>query len=236
MLSISDFSLNFGDKKALDSIELSITAGEKVAVIGSSGSGKSTLISHINTQLHGSAAYCSQQQGLVESLSIFHNIYMGALGRNSALYNLLNLPFPFKKPLEEIAIIAQDLELDCPLSQPVSKLSGGQRQRTAVGRAIYQKMPVFIGDEPFSALDPLMSKRLIKHVLQQHESVIMVLHDMNMALEYFDRVIGLRNGKKCIDSKACLLTIEMLQDFYQDSMNQEFVANESAIVESAFCD
>ncbi|PKG75476.1 phosphonate ABC transporter ATP-binding protein [Shewanella sp. Choline-02u-19] len=217
MLDINDFSLSFGDKKALDSICLSIAAGEKVAIIGSSGSGKSTLIRYIYDQLQGSAAYCSQQQGLVESLSVFHNIYMGALGRNSAVYNLFNLAFPFKKPLKEVTTIANSLALDCPISQTVSQLSGGQRQRTAVGRAIYQKMPIFIGDEPFSALDPVMGKRLISLVLQQHKSVIMVLHDMDMALQHFDRVIGLRDGKKCIDTRASELSAEMLQAFYEGS-------------------
>ncbi|QQX82024.1 ATP-binding cassette domain-containing protein [Shewanella sp. KX20019] len=228
MLNISDLSLSFGDKKALDSISFSIASGEKIAVIGSSGSGKSTLIRHIYDQLQGSAAYCSQQQGLVESLSVFHNIYMGALGRNSAVYNLLNLAFPCKKPALEVTAIANSLELDCPISQAVSQLSGGQRQRTAVGRAIYQDMPMFIGDEPFSALDPVMGKRLINLVLQQHQTVIMVLHDMDMALEHFDRVIGLRDGKKCIDTKASALSAELLQAFYEDSIHFTPVSIESA--------
>ncbi|MFT5788963.1 MAG: phosphonate transport system ATP-binding protein [Shewanella sp.] len=230
MLEISDFSLSFGDKKALDAISLAIVPGEKVAIIGSSGSGKSTLISYIYDQLQGSAAYCSQQQGLVESLSVFHNIYMGALGRNSAVYNLFNLALPFKKPLQEVTAIANSLELDCPISQTVSQLSGGQRQRTAVGRAIYQNMPVFIGDEPFSALDPVMGKRLINLVLQQHKTVIMVLHDMDMALQHFDRVIGLRDGKKCIDTTASALSAEMLQAFYEDSTHITCATIESSAI------
>lgn len=225
MLDISDFSLSFEDKKALDSICLSITSGEKVAIIGSSGSGKSTLIHYIYEQLQGSAAYCSQQQGLVESLSVFHNIYMGALGRNTAVYNILNLAFPFKKPLEEVTLIADSLALDCPISQAVSQLSGGQRQRTAVGRAIYQNMPIFIGDEPFSALDPVMAKRLINLVFKKHNTVIMVLHDMDMALHNFDRVIGLRDGKKCIDTSASTLSAEILQVFYAGSSDNVSTVN-----------
>ncbi|MDB2385983.1 ATP-binding cassette domain-containing protein [Shewanella sp.] len=214
MLKLERFSCTFGNKLALDAIDLIIEPGEKVAIIGRSGSGKTTLINQINAQLHDRAAFCSQQQGLVDSLSVFHNIFMGALGRHHFLYNLLNLAYPFKRPLQDITAIIGSLELDCPVSQPVSRLSGGQRQRTAVGRALYQNMPVFIGDEPFSALDPMMSSRLITLLMAQHNTVIMVLHDVNMALTHFDRIIGLCEGKKVIDAAADTLNSDLLQAFY----------------------
>ena len=74
---------------------------------------------------------------------------------------------------------------------------------------------MFIGDEPFSALDPAMGRRLLAHVLKQHKTVIMVLHDSNMALEYFDRVIGLHEGNKVFDAYSKDIDSDIFQDLYQ---------------------
>ncbi|GIU08111.1 MULTISPECIES: ATP-binding cassette domain-containing protein [unclassified Shewanella] len=217
MLTVEQLVVQFEDKTAVSIDELSFYHGEKVAIIGRSGCGKSTLINHVFEQLRPTAALCSQRQGLVENLSVFHNIFMGALNRHSWIYNLANLVYPFKGPRQAIQQIADTLELDCSLSQAVSALSGGQRQRVALGRALYQRQALFIGDEAFSALDPVMGQRLLTQVLDRHRSVIMVLHDMDMALTHFDRVIGLREGKKVLDIDAKFLNLTTLEAFYKDS-------------------
>ncbi|ABZ77086.1 ABC transporter related [Shewanella halifaxensis HAW-EB4] len=223
MLVLNDLVIQFGDKVALDIESLAITRGEKIAIIGRSGSGKSTLINHIYEMLRPSSALCSQRQGLVENLSVFHNVFMGALNRHRWYYNLLNLVYPLSQPLKEVGLIATELELDCPLTKPVSALSGGQRQRVALGRALYQHQELFIGDEPFSALDPVMGQRLLTHVLADHSTVVMVLHDMDMALAHFDRVIGLRDGRKVLDIDAKSLNVNTLEAFYQDDTALDFM-------------
>lgn len=230
MLTLSNVVIRFDDKEALNIASLSIKAGEKVAILGPSGSGKSTLVHHIYELLRPSAALCSQRQGLVENLSVYHNIFIGALDRHSWFYNLLNLALPFKQPLNEIGQIIERLELDCPLTQTTASLSGGQRQRVELGRALFQQQAVFIGDEPFSALDPVMGQRLLTEVFSAHDTVIMVLHDANMALENFDRIIGLQAGLKTLDSPADELDSESLQDFYQQagSCQQHFIAEYSS--------
>lgn len=215
MLMLNNLVVSFDDNVVLNIDSLSISAGEKVAIIGPSGSGKSTLVHHIYELLRPTAALCSQRQGLVENLSVFHNIFMGALDRHSWLYNLINLALPFNKPQLQIRTIMDTLELDCPITQNVVNLSGGQRQRVALGRALFQQQSLFIGDEPFSAVDPIMGQRLLRHVFAAHESVIMVLHDTSMALANFDRVIGLQGGKKVLDCTSKNLNATMLKDFYQ---------------------
>lgn len=216
MLKFENLTLKYEDKLAIRQLSLSIKAGEKLAIIGTSGAGKSTLLSHLYQCLKSEAAYSSQKQGLVEGLSTYHNVFMGALARHHWSYNLFNLVSPFKQPLAEVTHLCQQLELDFPVSKKLSELSGGQRQRVALARALYQSKDIFIGDEPFSALDPLMSRRLLDMVFERHNTVIMVLHDKSLALEHFDRIIGLKQGQLHLDSRQDELTSEMVDDFYCD--------------------
>ncbi|QYK02827.1 ATP-binding cassette domain-containing protein [Shewanella psychrotolerans] len=214
MLALESISLHYQDKQVIDKLSLSITQGEKLAIVGASGAGKSTLLTHIYQQLQRDAALCSQSQGLVDALSVYHNVFMGALSRHYWLYNLANLAWPFKRHLSDIKLLCDSLFLDVSLDTKVSSLSGGQRQRVAIARAIYQNQPVFIGDEAFSALDPIMAERLVELVLAKHDTVIMVLHDCALALKNFDRIIGLQQGQIAIDKPASQLSPQQLSDFF----------------------
>jgi len=198
-------------------LSLSINEGEKVAIIGPSGAGKSSLLHHLYQTLKGRSALCSQRQGLVDNLSIYHNVFMGALARHHWLFNLVNLIKPFKQNLNEITALCQQLELDQPLAKKVDKLSGGQRQRVTLARALYQQQEIFIGDEPFSALDPLMSSRLLETVFAQHNSVIMVMHDRELAMSAFDRVIALDKGRLVLDSKQESINQQQITQLFQTS-------------------
>ena len=212
---------NIGKKKAstqvIFDLSLTINEGEKVAIIGPSGAGKSSLLHHLYGSLQGRAALCSQRQGLVDNLSIYHNVFMGALARHHWLYNLINLIKPFKQNLNDITALCQQLELDQPLEKKVDKLSGGQRQRVALARALYQQQEIFIGDEPFSALDPLMTSRLLETVLAKHNSVIMVMHDRELAMTAFDRVIALDKGRLVLDSKQQSINLQQITQLFQTS-------------------
>jgi phosphonate transport system ATP-binding protein len=210
-----------GKKKAstqvIFDLSLTINEGEKVAIIGPSGAGKSSLLHHLYQTLQSRAALCSQRQGLVDNLSIYHNVFMGALARHHWLFNLVNLIKPFKQKLNEITVLCQQLELDQPLAKKVDKLSGGQRQRVALARALYQQQETFIGDEPFSALDPLMTSRLLETVFAQHKSVIMVMHDRELAMTAFDRVIALDKGRLVLDSKQQTINQQHITKLFQTS-------------------
>ena len=220
MITFENLTLKYADKLAIDSLSLTIEAGEKVAIIGTSGAGKSTLLAHLYLLLKDNAAYCSQKQGLVDSLSAYHNVYMGALAKHHWVYNLANLIAPFKKPFGEVNDLCRELELDFHLSKKLSTLSGGQRQRVALARALYQDQSIFIGDEPFSALDPIMAKRLLDLVFDRHETVIMVLHDKSAALTHFDRVIGLSQGQLKLDIPHGEITSNHIDKLYSDSVSE----------------
>ncbi|MEI6858508.1 MAG: ATP-binding cassette domain-containing protein [Shewanella sp.] len=218
MIKFENLTLKYADKLAIDRLSLTIEAGEKVAIVGTSGAGKTTLLFHLYKILKDNAAYCSQKQGLVDSLSTYHNIYMGALARYHWVYNLVNLLVPFKKPFNQVDNLCQELELDFHISKKLSTLSGGQRQRVALARALYQEKSIFIGDEPFSALDPIMGKRLLDLVFDRHETVIMVLHDKSSALSHFDRVIGLSQGHLKLDISHGDITSSHIDELYSDSV------------------
>jgi len=214
MLSLVDVDLGYNQQIILAKINLSFKAKEHVAILGPSGVGKTTLLHHLYQQLAEQTCLCSQAQGLVDNLSIYHNVFIGGLARYSPWYNLANLLLPFNKPQQQVSALCQQLELAVPLQQKVNELSGGQRQRVALARALYQQQAVFMGDEPFSALDPLMGLRLLAMIKQVHQSVICVLHDAELALAHFDRIIVINDGKVVLDDKANQLSLAHLSQHY----------------------
>lgn len=198
----------------LDDISLRISDGEKVAILGHSGAGKSTLLAALRAQQPHGVAWCPQQGALVPALSVFHNIYMGALPRHGNLYNLGNLVWPRAAEKQAIGALCEQLGLADKLFTSVDRLSGGEAQRTALGRALYMHKPVLLADEPVSSLDEHQASQLLKIALSRHETAVVVLHDQQLALDCFDRIIGLRNGRLLIDQPSKSLSLADLQALY----------------------
>ena len=215
LFQLSSQSLGYGAQTVLHNLNLSIAAGEKVALIGKSGSGKSTLLKRFYSQQPQLSAIVPQQLGLVPILSVFHNIYMGRLQQHSNLYNLINLISPRQQPRQQIQALASQLELDELLWRSVDQLSGGQQQRTALARALYRDCQVFIGDEPVSSVDELQSQSLLQLINQQHSTVLVALHDRELALNHYQRIIGLKEGKVVLDASSAELSVEQLTFIYQ---------------------
>ncbi|MDX1300844.1 ATP-binding cassette domain-containing protein [Photobacterium sp.] len=213
LLELNDAELGYDNSPVLHHISLTIEAGEKVALIGPSGAGKSTLLNRLHALIHDQTAFCPQSHGLVGPLSLYNNIYMARLEQFSAFGNLWNLIRPQR--WNDVAAIASKLGLLDKMKTSVDKLSGGQRQRVAIGRALYRNKPVFMGDEPVSSLDPLQAQRLLMHICESHRTLIVAIHDRQLALSCFDRIIGLKHGKIAFDKPTSQLDIIALNQLYQ---------------------
>jgi len=151
----------------------------------------------------------------VRVLSVFHNIYMGRLNRHSAWYNLVNLIRPMAKEVTPVRAMAERLGIGEKLFAPVGQLSGGQQQRTAVARALHQGAKVLIGDEPVSAVDDHQSRIVLQAINDCCPTVIIAMHDTALAIEYTDRIIGLRGGRIVLDQPTAGMTPSDLDDLYR---------------------
>ncbi|WP_108125122.1 ATP-binding cassette domain-containing protein [Saccharospirillum mangrovi] len=214
LFAIEQAELGVEGRVILRDLKLHIAAGETVALLGESGSGKTTLLRALRQQRPDQVAWCPQQTGLVPLLSVFHNLYMGRLDRYSTLYNLRNLIWPAPQRRAELTTLAQRLGLDGRLLQSVDRLSGGQQSRVNLGRALYQQRPVFIGDEPVSAVDEHQADDLLRLIIEQHETVVLALHNIDQALTHCTRIIGLKDGRIILDAPAAQLQSADLAHLY----------------------
>lgn len=214
LFELKDRRLEYQEKTVLDNLSLCIYPGERVALVGGSGAGKSTLLKALREQRPNQVAWCPQQPGLVPMLSAFHNIYMGALDRHSFIYNLGNLIKPLPAARREVSEIARSIDLEQQLYSSVDKLSGGQQQRTSIGRALIQRRSIFIGDEPVANVDEYQAERLLQLICQQHQTIVLALHDIEQALQFCTRIIGLKDGAIALDAASEQLTANDLASLY----------------------
>ena len=215
LFALKDATVHYGGVPVLHGVTLRIARGERVALVGQSGAGKSTLLSLLYGQRQEEAALVPQDLGLVRALSVFHNIYMGRLDRRGALYNLANLIRPMRHEVEAVRPVVRRLGMEEKIFARVESLSGGQQQRTAIGRAIHRGSPIFLGDEPVSAIDEHQSRHLLDAIVEAHETVVLSMHDVGLALGYANRVIGIRNGRIALDTPATGLCAADLDGLYQ---------------------
>lgn len=216
LLELSDAEASYNGKAVLRGVTLKIEKGERVALVGRSGTGKTTLLNMLYAQKRADAALVPQDLGLVKTLSVFHNVFIGRLNRNPTWYNVANLVHPFSKELAAIEGILENLGLAAKIRVPVAELSGGQQQRTAVGRALYQDATIFLGDEPVSAVDEHQSRTVLDNIMAKYETVVLAMHDVPLAIKYADRLIGMRRGKIVLDEPAAGMATADLDVLYKD--------------------
>jgi phosphonate transport system ATP-binding protein len=186
-----------------------------VAIVGASGAGKSTLLAHLYGLRRSEAALIPQDLALVRPLSVFHNVYAGRLDRHSALYNLGNLVRPYRRELLAVGAVLERLGLGDKLRTPAGELSGGQQQRAAVARALFQGGEVVVGDEPVSAVDTLQGREVLAALAAAFPTIVLAMHDVELALSCADRVVGLKEGRVQLDRPSAGLTPSDLDWLYR---------------------
>lgn len=227
--------------KGLDNVTLTIEQGEFVAIIGLSGAGKSTLLRSIN-RMHditeGSLIVNGEEVNLLRGSRLRkfrRNVGMifqsfNLVSRTTVVRNVLTAKVPempfwrvllgiFKKEDKIEALEALDKVgiLDKAYIR-ADQLSGGQQQRVALARTLAQNPQILLADEPVAALDPITAKQVMddfkKINKEMNISIIINIHHVDLALEYADRIIGIRKGKIVYDGKAEDVTQEVLDTIY----------------------
>ncbi len=227
--------------KGLDNVSLSIDQGEFVGIIGLSGAGKSTLIRSIN-RMHDITSGSLTVDGVeVDSLKgkelrsfrrkigmIFQSFNL--VTRASVIKNVLtsfvpDLPFwrvllgIFPKEAKIKALEALDNMgiLDKAYNR-CDELSGGQQQRVALARTLAQDPTIILADEPVAALDPITARQVMddfkKINRERNITVLINIHHVDLALEYVDRIIGIKMGKIVFDGKSSEINNEILSEIY----------------------
>jgi phosphonate transport system ATP-binding protein len=253
MISIRQLTKHYGANPVLRGIDLEVTAGEFVVVLGQSGAGKSTLLRCINRLVQADsgtlnvagidARMCSdtsvlrrqtamifQHHNVVPRLSVLKNVLTGCLGAVSTLTSILQL---FRR--EEVALAMQCLErveLTHKARERTDALSGGQMQRVGIARALAQRPKVILADEPVASLDPKTARLVLQYLRDATRelgiTVLCNLHQVDYAREFGDRIVGLAHGKLVYDGNAFSMTEADLQRIYPGQTTEAQIASAAA--------
>jgi len=214
LIELRKATAGYAGNVVLRDIDLTINAGECVAVMGRSGAGKSTLLNLIYERIADRVALIPQAAALVKTLSVFHNVYMGRLDRHPTWHNLRTLVWPARRDVAEIERTLELVGLADKLFDRAGTLSGGQQQRTSVARALYNDRSIVIGDEPVSALDRVQGADILRKLRARHDTAILAMHDITLALTHADRVVVIEEGRIVLDAPARTIAASDLIPYY----------------------
>jgi phosphonate transport system ATP-binding protein len=232
-----------GTVRALDGLTFDVQKGARVALLGPSGAGKTSLFRLFNATLRPTsgilrfdgrdlAAMSSsnlrstrrrigtiyQQPHLVPSLSVIENTLCGRLGSWSLIHTLRNIVRPSHDDLREAIAALESVGLADKQNARADELSGGQQQRLTIARVLMQEPDVILADEPFASLDPALTETvasmLMELVTNGRRTLVATMHDVDLALRLFPRIIGLREGRIVFDQSAVNVDREAIAALY----------------------
>ena len=229
-------------QRALSGVDFTAKPGELVSVIGPSGAGKSTFLRCINRLIEpteGTISFCGedithlsrgqlravhrqiamifQNYNLVYRLTAIQNVLHGRLGYKNVVAGSLGLY------TEEEKVHAFELLDEVGLGEfayrRADQLSGGQKQRVGIARALMQEPKIMLCDEPIASLDPKSSRMVMEQLrrlsTERGITCIVNLHQVDFALEFSDRIVGLRAGEKVFDGSPAECTPEIVRGIYE---------------------
>jgi len=246
-----------GGIKALREIELFVPEGEFVALLGPSGAGKSTLLRCINglvpatagrvvvngISVNGKSADLSrvrrvtgmifQQFNLVMRLTVLENVLCGRLAHSNVFASCLKL-FS-REDIDYAMTCLVRVGLAYRAHQRADRLSGGQQQRVGIARALVQRPRLILADEPVASLDPRSAVRvmeILKEINRQDRITVLVsLHNVELAMKYADRAVGIKNGAVVVDKPVIRLTEQDVEEIYGCSIDE--IGQEEPVVGNA---
>jgi len=243
ILSIRDLKVRYSASgpEILKGISFDVEADDFFAIIGPSGAGKSTLIRCINRlvepksgsiTLYGedvlklnarklrrtrrSIGMIFQEFNLVDRMSVMDNVLSGRLGymgNFSALFKLFS-----KQDIARALAVLDRVGLNDQIDKRADQLSGGQRQRVGIARALMQDPKLLLLDAPTSSLDPKISREvmaLIMEIAKEYKvPVLCNIHDVQLAMEFCNKIIGLQDGIKMFDGPTAEMNEDRLNEIY----------------------
>lgn len=254
MIEFNDVGLVYPNGTVgLKNVNLTIEDGEFVVIVGLSGAGKSTLIRSINRlvtptsgelfvdgedtvkhrgrqlrNLRTKVGMIFQSYNLVHRSSVLRNVLAGRLGHTGTLRSILNL-----YPKEDIALAYESLKrvnIGDKLYNRADELSGGQQQRVSIARVLTQKPSYILADEPVASLDPPTSHQVMTYLKKINKedniTTIVNLHFIDMAMEYADRIIGMRAGEIVFDGPVSEVSEETFEEIYGRTIREDDLLGE----------
>ena len=245
-----------GPVSSISGVSFCVVEGEQVALLGPSGAGKTTLFRLLNATLlatSGNLAFGGddvlkmssrelrgmrrrintiyQQHHLVPSLTALENALCGNLGRWSLLHTIRSTFRPSRQEAAHAMAALEMVGLAEKYRARADELSGGQQQRLSIARVLVQDPDVILADEPFASLDPALTESIASLLLtlaqDRKRTLIVTLHDREMALRYFPRIVALREGGIAFDMTRDEVSREALEGLYvANTIPQESVACE----------
>lgn len=242
IMSIENLNKEYSKgKSVLKGINFNIKQGELLSIIGPSGAGKSTLLRSINRMIEPTSGKITfddkditgvkgkelrkmrtnigmifQHYNLVDRLSVFENVMHGTLGYKNSLQGIFSMYTESEK--EEALDIITELGIQDHIYKRCDELSGGQKQRVGIARALVQKPKIILCDEPIASLDPSSSRVIMEHLRkicsEKGITVIVNLHQVDVAKNYSDRIIGLNSGQIVYNGHPSEIDKEVIQWIY----------------------
>lgn len=228
--------------KGLDNVNLKIDKGEFVAIIGLSGAGKSTLIRTINRMIDitdGSLivngkdvrslkgkqlrefrrkiGMIFQSFNLVTRTTVIKNVLTAKVPEISFIRSVFGI-FTKEEKIQALEALDKMGIVDKAFIR-ADQLSGGQQQRVALSRTLAQNPEIILADEPVAALDPITARKVMEDFKKINKemdiSILINIHHVELALNYADRIVGIRDGKIVYDGPSSDVTEEILESIYK---------------------
>ena len=243
VLEVNELRVRYkaGSPEILKGINFEVEENDFFAIIGPSGAGKSTLIRCINRLVEPNSGkiyfkgneitgmsnrqlrivrrdigMIFQEFNLIDRMSVMDNVLSGRLGYTGNFRSLFKI-FP-RKEIEKALNLLDRVGLRDQVDKRADELSGGQRQRVGIARALIQGPKLLLLDEPTSSLDPKISREIMSLIKEMAKELnvpcLCNIHDVQLAMEFCNKIIGIKDGVKMFDGSTESLNKQKLDEIY----------------------